>query len=198
MSQLYPVNFILSTQSIYIEQTTPMDNSNVTLKNSTIVFRPIIPKVLTKNVLSATVDNLQQMSNSNTNSMLTNNDLQDSSSGYNHLSNTYRSLAYVVLSWKMWFWFFSPQLINSSSFESADLPVLDDDIPMHSLLFSVCGSTYRRRINPSTNNTTSDRFRLCVTVPILEHLHDVNSRKCFLIDELLWFFLLLLDFEINR
>ena len=86
--------------------------------------------------------------------------------------------------------------MNSSSFESADLPVLDEDIPIHSLLFSVCGSTYRRRINPSSSNTTSERFRLCVTVPILEHLHDVNPILLFIENEQT--FCSVLDFEINR
>lgn len=51
--------------------------------------------------------------------------------------------------------------------------MLDDEVPINSLLFSVCGSTYRRRVNTSTS-VNFDRFRLCVTVPILEHLHEVH------------------------
>lgn len=93
MSQLYPVNFLLSTQSIYIEQSSSMENSTSTLKNSTIAFRPIIPKVLTKNVLSTTVDNLQQMSNSNTNPILANSEQQEYPSVYSSLTSTYRSLS---------------------------------------------------------------------------------------------------------
>ena len=93
MSQLYPVNFILSTQSIHIEQSPSMENSTATLKNPTISFRPIIPKVLTKNVLSATVDNLQQMSNSNTNPILSNSDQLEYPSVYSSLTSTYRSLS---------------------------------------------------------------------------------------------------------
>jgi hypothetical protein len=57
--------------------------------------------------------------------------------------------------------------------DSNDLPIFDDDIPASSLFFSVSGSTYRRRIN-SSSNISSDRFHVCVTVPILEHLHEVN------------------------
>jgi hypothetical protein len=150
MSQLYPINFILSTQSIYIEQLASIENSAINPKNSTIAFRPIIPKVLTKNVLSSTTDNLQNLTNSNTNYILTNSDQSDNSTIYNPLTSTYRSL---------------------SSVETADLSMFDDDLSASSVFFSVSGSTYRRRVNsPSTTN--SDRFRLCVTVPILEHLHE--------------------------
>ncbi len=53
--------------------------------------------------------------------------------------------------------------------------MFDNDLPASSLFFSISGSTYRRRIN-STSTTNSDRFRVCVTVPILEHLHDVNRK----------------------
>jgi len=88
MSQLYPINFISSTQSIYIEQITSID-----IKSPTIAFRPIIPKVLTKNILSSTIDNLQQLSHSNTNYILTNSDQQDYSAVYNHLTSTYKSLS---------------------------------------------------------------------------------------------------------
>ncbi len=58
--------------------------------------------------------------------------------------------------------------------DSNDLPMFDDDSPASSLFFSVSGSTYRRRINTSSN-IYSDRFRACVTVPILEHLHEVKK-----------------------
>ncbi len=88
MSQLYPINFISSTQSIYIEQIASID-----IKSPTIAFRPIIPKVLTKNILSSTTDNLQQLSHSNTNHILTNSDQPDYSTVYNHLTSTYKSLS---------------------------------------------------------------------------------------------------------
>jgi hypothetical protein len=93
MSQLYPINYTSTTQSIYIEQITPIDNSTTNIKTPTIAFRPIIPKVLTRNVLSSTTDNIQQLSNSNTNHILSNNDQQDYSNVYNHLTSTYRSLS---------------------------------------------------------------------------------------------------------
>ena len=51
--------------------------------------------------------------------------------------------------------------------------MFDDDIPMSNLFFSISGSTYRRRIS-HLSNITSTRFRVCVTVPILEHLHEVS------------------------
>ena len=57
--------------------------------------------------------------------------------------------------------------------DSSDLPMFDDDIPPSSLFFSVSGSTYHRRII-SSSHINSNRFHLCVTVPILEHLHEVN------------------------
>ncbi|CAF3557038.1 unnamed protein product [Rotaria sp. Silwood1] len=148
MSQLFPMNFVSSTQSIYIEQLESVNTSNI--KTPTIAFRPIIPKVLTKNVLSSTNDNIQNLLHSNTNLILTSNDQQDNSTGYNHLISTYRSL---------------------SSVESNDLPLLDDDIPANSLFFSVSGSTYRRQINSSTY-MNSNRFHVCLTVPILENLHE--------------------------
>ncbi len=56
--------------------------------------------------------------------------------------------------------------------------MFDDDIPASALFFSISGSTYRRRIN-SLPTTNSDRFRICITVPILEHLHEVNSNLFF-------------------
>ncbi len=93
MSQLYPINFISSTQSIYIDPTSSLDSSQSTLKSSTIAFRPIIPKVLTKNVLSSTHDNLQQLPHSTTNQILSTNDQQDYLTTYNHLTATYRSLS---------------------------------------------------------------------------------------------------------
>ncbi len=93
MSQLYPSSFILSTQSIYIEQLASDESSTTTIKSPAIAFRPIIPKVLTKNVLSSTADNLQQISHSNNNFTLTNNDQQDYSTIYNYLTSTYRSLS---------------------------------------------------------------------------------------------------------
>lgn len=90
MSQLYPISYTSSTQSIYIEQNSQTDNSPTT---NTIAFRPIIPKVLTKNVLSSTVDNIQQLTHSNTNYILTNSDQQDYSTISNHLTSTYKSLS---------------------------------------------------------------------------------------------------------
>jgi hypothetical protein len=58
--------------------------------------------------------------------------------------------------------------------ESADIAMFNDELSASSLFFSISGSTYRRRIT-STAATNSDRFRVCVTVPILEHLHEVNQ-----------------------
>ncbi|CAF2620802.1 unnamed protein product [Rotaria sp. Silwood2] len=150
MSQLFPINFISSTQSTYIEQIESINTSTSNIKTPTIVFRPIIPKVLTKNVLSSTIDNLQNLLHSNTNLILSTNDQQDSSTSYNHLISIYRSL---------------------SSVDSNDLPMFDDDFPANYLFFSVSGSTYRRQMN-SSSYINSDRFRVCLTVPILEYLHE--------------------------
>ena len=52
--------------------------------------------------------------------------------------------------------------------------MFDEDIPADALFFSVSGSTYHRRV-PASTNTHSNRFRVCATVPILEHLHEVKS-----------------------
>ncbi|CAF5092636.1 unnamed protein product, partial [Rotaria magnacalcarata] len=57
------------------------------------------------------------------------------------------------------------------SVDSNDLPIFDNDIPVHSLFFSVTGSTYRRQINASSY-MYSERFRVCLTVPILEYLNE--------------------------
>ncbi len=92
MSQLYPMSFIPSTQSIYIEQRSSTDQATANPKPLAIAFRPIIPKALSKNVLSSTVDNLQQLSHSNTNFILTNIDQPENSSPYNRLTPTYQSL----------------------------------------------------------------------------------------------------------
>ncbi|CAF4139791.1 unnamed protein product [Rotaria sp. Silwood2] len=44
---------------------------------------------------------------------------------------------------------------------------------MDSLFFSVSGSSYHhRRKSSSLSNLTSRRFRICVTVPIIEHIHE--------------------------
>ncbi|CAF4667555.1 unnamed protein product [Rotaria socialis] len=150
MSQLFPNSFTPCTQSIYIEQAETVNNSTTQVKSPTIAFRPIIPKVLTKNVLSATNENLQNMIHSNTNFFLSATDQQDYSASFNHLSSTYRSL---------------------SSVDSNDLPMFDNDIPVHSLFFSVTGSTYRRQIN-APSYMYSERFRVCLTVPILEYLNE--------------------------
>jgi hypothetical protein len=93
MSQLYPLNFNPSTHSIYIEQMTSIESFLSNSKNSTIAFRPIIPKVLTKNVLSSTNDNIQPLSHSYTNHVSSNGDQQDYATVYNHLTSTYRSLS---------------------------------------------------------------------------------------------------------
>lgn len=93
MSQLHPTNFASSTQSIYIEDKDAANNSSSQKKSPTISFRPIIPKVLTKNVLSATNENLQSMSHSSTNFILSNSDQQDFSASHNHLASTYRTLS---------------------------------------------------------------------------------------------------------
>lgn len=93
MSQLYPVNYVPTTQTIYIDSIESINGSKGNLKSPTIAFRPIIPKVLTKNVLSATNDNLQNMVHSNTNFFLSASDQLDYSASYNHLSSTYRTLS---------------------------------------------------------------------------------------------------------
>ena len=170
MSQLYPVNFISSTQSLSVEQMESTENSTSATKASTIAFRPIIPKVLTKNVLSATHDNMQQLSNSNTNGLLSTGDSQDYSSMSLHLTSTYRSLSYVKPS----FFGTSSSTMHSSSVESRDLPVFDDGLPASSTFFSVSGSTYRRPPLSSNTPNSSNRYRLCLTVSVLEHLHEVS------------------------
>lgn len=91
MSQLYPISFIPSTHSTYIEHQTPTDTSSI--RTPTIAFRSIIPKALTKNVLSSTSDNIQQLSHSNTNQLLSTGEQQDHSAIFNHLTSTYRSLS---------------------------------------------------------------------------------------------------------
>ena len=53
---------------------------------------------------------------------------------------------------------------------------------MNTVFFSTSGSTYRyRRISLPSLNTGSTRFRVCMTVSILEHLHEVNFNLCILL-----------------
>jgi hypothetical protein len=60
--------------------------------------------------------------------------------------------------------------------ESGDLSIVGDDLSASSIFFCVSGSTYRRRrTSSSSSNINSGRFRVCITAPILEHLHEVNS-----------------------
>ncbi len=70
--------------------------------------------------------------------------------------------------------------------------MFDDDLSANDLFFSVSGSTYRYRINPSSI-TNSERFHVCVTVSILEHFHEVNSFLSFWFDYLIKF----VDIKIN-
>ncbi|CAF3629224.1 unnamed protein product, partial [Didymodactylos carnosus] len=161
LSQLYPINLLPPTQSIYIEQlsTSPLisnsTNNNDTTKQkqfkiSTIAFRPIIPKALSKNVLSS-MENQQSSSTTNIEQ-----DYLSSTTitAYNHLASTYRSL---------------------SSVESTDV-VLEEGLPPSSIYFSVTGSTYRRSqkynlpSSPSRFQELRDcRFRACVSVQVLEN-----------------------------
>ena len=97
MSQLYPANFVPSTQGFPNDQNDGSENGHCNGKPSTIAFHPIVPKVLTKNVLSSTTDNMHQLTHSNTNGLLsTAGDQQDQLSFYHHLASTYRSLSYVL------------------------------------------------------------------------------------------------------
>lgn len=96
ISQLYPVTFTLTTQSFPSEQSESGENSASNGKSSTTAFRSIIPKVLTKNVLSSTSDNVQHLAHSNTNGLLSADDSQEQSSFYQHLTTTYRSLSWVI------------------------------------------------------------------------------------------------------
>jgi hypothetical protein len=79
MSQLFPINFNSSTHSIHIDKKESIDNLSTNNKNGPISFRPIIPKVLSKNVLSSTNDNIPHM-------LYFNGDQQDYSSTYRSLS----------------------------------------------------------------------------------------------------------------
>ncbi len=54
ISQLYPIRFSASTQSIHIER---KDSSENSLNNGPISFRPIISKVLSKNIPTSTNEN---------------------------------------------------------------------------------------------------------------------------------------------
>ena len=79
MSQLFPINFNSSTHSIHIDKKESIDNFLTNNKNGPISFRPIIPKVLSKNVLSSTNDNIPHM-------LYFNEDQRDYSSTYRSLS----------------------------------------------------------------------------------------------------------------
>jgi hypothetical protein len=46
----------------------------------------------------------------------------------------------------------------------------NNDLPIHSLFFSISGSTYHHR----QMNINSNRFCICITASVLEHLHEVN------------------------
>ncbi len=61
------------------------------------------------------------------------------------------------------------------SFDNNDQLISGNNLPINSFFFSVTGSTYgHRRLSTSSSNMTSDRFRNCITAPVLEHLHEVN------------------------
>lgn len=72
--------------------------------------------------------------------------------------------------------------------------MFDNDIPAQTLFFSVSGSTYRRQIN-SSSYVYSNRFRVCLTVPLLEYLHEVRFSEFsgFISDKIFE----ILDFENN-
>lgn len=82
ISQFFPINFNSLTQSTHIEQ---KESTNIK-STSSITFRPIISKSLSKNVFSSTNDNISQMLYSNSNHLLVNNDQQDNSSTYQSIS----------------------------------------------------------------------------------------------------------------
>lgn len=73
--------------------------------------------------------------------------------------------------------------------------MFDDDIPANALFFSITGSTYRRQIN-SLSYVNSERFRVCLTVPILEYLHEVKTNFLNFSEFLL--IQIYLDAKINR
>ena len=79
MSQLFPISFNSSTHSTHIDKKDSVDNSSNINKNGPISFRPIVSKVLSKNVLSSTNDNIPQM-------LYSNDDQQDYSSTQRPLS----------------------------------------------------------------------------------------------------------------
>ena len=51
-----------------------------------------------------------------------------------------------------------------------------DDLPATDVYFSVFGSTSRRRAMPGSSGDDCNRNRICVTVPALQHFHEVRSR----------------------
>ncbi|CAF0893475.1 unnamed protein product [Adineta steineri] len=135
ISQLFPINFNLLTQSTYIDQKESLDNNNNKTNSNT--FRPILSKILSKNILSSTNDTISQLVYSNP-------------LDQHDISSTYRSI---------------------SSTESSDQHISEDNLPITSLFFSISGSTYRRH-RRSSSETISNRFRICLTAPVLDHLHE--------------------------
>ncbi|CAF0823433.1 unnamed protein product [Adineta ricciae] len=144
ISQLFPVNFNPLTQSTHIEQRESTTNVATNVKHSTIAFRPIIPKVLSKSLLSSTNDHISQMMPSNTSQFLLTDDQPE-------ISSTYRSI---------------------SSMDSIDQHSVDENLPISSIFFSISGSTYRHRQMSSGSYVTNNRFRICLPAPVLEHLHE--------------------------
>jgi hypothetical protein len=55
-------------------------------------------------------------------------------------------------------------------YSSNDHFIIGDDLPIHTVFFSISGSTYHHPLDTSTS-----RFRISITPPVLEHLHEVNS-----------------------
>ncbi|CAF2105312.1 unnamed protein product [Rotaria magnacalcarata] len=156
MTQLFPISFNSITQSIHIEKQELTNNNLANIKNSPIAFRPIISKVLSRNVLSATNDSISQLLHSSP--LLLNDDQRD-------YSATYQSLSLA---------------------ENSELYIWKDDLPVDTLFFSVSGSTYLHR-QIALSNVTSTRFRVCLTVPVLEHIHEtlqlIDSRVVKFLDK---------------
>ncbi|CAF4219354.1 unnamed protein product [Rotaria socialis] len=156
MSQLFPISFNSITQSIHIEKQELTNNNLANVTNSPIAFRPIISKVLSRSVLSATNDSISQLAHSNP--LLLNDDQRD-------YSATYQSLSLA---------------------ENSELYIWKDDLPIDTLFFSVSGSTYLNR-QIALSNVTSTRFRVCLTVPVLEHIHEtlqlIDSRVVKFLDK---------------
>jgi hypothetical protein len=67
-------------------------------------------------------------------------------------------------------------ILFARSIPSYDVLMLGDDLPATDIYFSVFGSTYRRRAMPGSSGDDCNRNRICVTVPALQHFHEVRLR----------------------